>query len=63
MTSTTDEPTTAHTYELTCTDCAFETSVEGSFLEALDVADAHQEKHGDPLTKHFVNLKRSDTSE
>lgn len=57
MTAETGEPTATNTYELSCTDCTFETTAEGSFFAALDVADAHQEEHGDAPTEHFVNVE------
>lgn len=56
-----DESTSTGTYDLTCVDCGFETTVEGSVEEVLEVADAHQEKHGDIPTEHFVNFTRRDT--
>jgi len=50
------ETATTRTYELTCTDCQFETVVEGSPFDALDVAESHEQVHGDVQSGHFVNL-------
>lgn len=58
-TSDADE-TDAVAFDLSCTDCSFETTVEGSVSDAFDVADAHQEDHGDTPTGHFVNFERRD---
>ena len=55
-TSEADDVAPPETYALTCTDCAFETTVEGGFLEAFDAADIHRQAHGDAPTAHFVNL-------
>lgn len=60
MTSEDDETASTNVYELTCTDCAFETTVEGSVFDALDVADSHQDEHGQALTEHFVNFELSE---
>lgn len=49
------------TFRLRCTDCSFETTVEGDSRDALDVADAHQAEHGEPLADHFVNFTAVDT--
>lgn len=57
MTAETNDISTSKTFELTCTDCTFETTVDGSFYDALDVADAHQEEHGVAPTDHFVNFQ------
>lgn len=48
--------TTPNVYELTCTDCTFETTVAGEFLDALDVAETHQHEHAELRTDHFVNV-------
>ena len=45
-------------YELTCTDCAFETTVSGTFAEALEAIDAHRTDHDAGPTGHFVNVRR-----
>lgn len=63
MTSETDEATIASTYTLECTDCAFETTVEGDYRDALDVADTHQQERGDAPTDHFVNLRLNGSGE
>lgn len=51
------ETMTTYTYELRCTDCGFETTVEGDTDAALDVAESHQEEYGDDGTDHFVNCE------
>lgn len=60
MTTEADDALVTKTFKLTCTDCAFETTVAGSFHDALDVADDHQEKYGVAPTNHFVDLELSD---
>lgn len=55
-----DETTTGPVFELVCTDCTFERTVEGTFYDALDVADEHQEENGTVSTEHFVNFRRND---
>lgn len=62
MTSNTEDASTpdASTYELDCTDCPFGTTVEGSFTEAFDVADSHQNQHGGAPSAHFVNIQLRD---
>lgn len=50
------EATTAKTYRLTCTDCGFETTVDGDSFDALDVADAHQDEYEAPFADHFVDF-------
>lgn len=57
MTSDVDGSVTANTYELRCTDCTFETTVVGSFADAFEVADSHQEGHGERSLEHFVNVR------
>lgn len=57
MASEADGSTTAKTYELLCTDCSFEATVQGSFHEALDVAEAHQDDYGKAPADHFVNFQ------
>lgn len=47
-------------FDLSCTDCSFETAVEGSVSDAFDAADAHQGEHGETPTGHFVNFERRD---
>lgn len=56
-TSDAEEPDVAG-FDLSCTDCSFETTVEGSVTDAFDAADAHQEEHGETPTGHFVNFER-----
>jgi hypothetical protein len=59
MTDDTDETTQNVQYDLACVDCAYERSVEGTFLDALDVADDHQEDAGEPPGDHFVNIEHN----
>lgn len=42
MASETDESSASHSYEVFCTDCDFETTVDGTVYDALDVADDHK---------------------
>lgn len=51
-----EEPATAKTYRLACTDCEFETTVTGDAFDALDIADAHQEEYERPIGDHFVDF-------
>lgn len=51
--------TPSNNFELTCTDCTYETTVEGTFLDALDVANAHEDEHGRTHTDHFVDVTRT----
>lgn len=60
MATDSDESTGEATFELSCTDCPFETTVEGAATDALDVAESHQTKQGEGVTDHFVNFERSD---
>lgn len=46
-------------YELTCIDCTFEATVEGTVYDVFDVVDTHQERHSDTRPEHFVNFERS----
>lgn len=57
MTAEIDETLSTSTYSLVCNDCQFETTTDGSFLDALDVADAHQAEYGKTATEHFVNIE------
>lgn len=59
MTSETTDQMSAFAYELECTDCSFVTTVDGSFLDALAVADDHQETHGGQPSDHFVNVEHT----
>lgn len=56
MASETSDADTTSTYHLRCTDCVFEATVEADLDEALDVANDHQEGHGETTTDHFVNF-------
>jgi len=49
--------TTEATYTLMCADCAFEATVEGGFLDAIEVADEHQESRSEALADQFVNVE------
>lgn len=48
------------TYELSCTDCQFETTVEGTPIEALDVANEHEQSYTTDEPDHFVNFRLAD---
>lgn len=50
----------AHTYELSCTDCLFETTVEGDASDVYDVIDDHQEAYRRSTRNHFVNFEAVD---
>lgn len=63
MTSEVKEQTPIHTYELTCTDCPFATTVDGDLHDALDAAEEHQEEHGKLPSDHFVDLERAGGNE
>lgn len=60
MASEPDETTSPLRYYLTCTNCEFETTVEGSVQDALDIAETHQKKYGEYYTEHFVDLELDD---
>jgi hypothetical protein len=60
MSSDSDGSAGERTFELSCTDCSFETTVEGEVMDALDVAESHQTKQGESVTDHFVNFERRD---
>ena len=57
MVADNEESATTHDYDLFCTDCDFEVTVTGTVYDALDVADAHEEKHGGPPMDHFVTFR------
>jgi hypothetical protein len=61
MTTEADESQPIQTYELACNDCQFETTVDGTVLDALDVADSHQTENGDTPTDHFVDFELGKT--
>lgn len=50
-------------YELECTDCPFQTTVDGEFDEVFDTIEAHREKQSAGPTEHFVNIHRVNGSE
>lgn len=54
--------TTTRVYELDCSDCSFETTVEGDFYDVYEVIDDHQEDQED-YTDHFVNFSAVATVE
>lgn len=58
MMSEENDQMSAFSYKLVCTYCSFETTVEGSFLDALDIADNHQEERGAQPSDHFVNVEQ-----
>lgn len=60
-TSETDDTSATRTFRLTCTDCSFETAVDGNSRDALEEAEAHQAEYGGPLVDHFVNFTAVDT--
>lgn len=57
MESETDDSATTTTYRLTCTDCSFETTVNGSVDEALEVAKSHRQEEGVVYLEHFVDFE------
>lgn len=59
MTSEASDSKAAVAYGLECNDCSFETTVQGDFLEALDVADDHQEEYDGQPIDHFVNIEQN----
>lgn len=63
MPAESEEPASDLTYELTCTDCAYETTVEGDVHDALDAAKLHQEAHENTATGHFVDFELRDGTE
>lgn len=62
MSSETEE-TSSLTYELSCTDCSYEATVDGSVHDALDTAQAHREEHGSTYGGHFVDFELIDNTE
>lgn len=62
MTSDTTEGASTVQYDLVCVDCTYETTVEGNFLDALEVADGHQEETDEPEEDHFVNIEHDGRS-
>lgn len=45
-------------FALDCTECPFETTVEGAFAEVQAVVDAHRGDVSAGATEHFVNVRR-----
>lgn len=44
-------------YHLSCTDCAYETTIDGDGHEAIELAWEHQENNGGPSIRHFVEFQ------
>ena len=44
-------------YELTCTDCAFTTQVQGDVDEIYDVIEGHRERMENSPAEHFVDFQ------
>lgn len=58
MTTNVDDAGSENVYDLACTDCDFEVTVEGDLFDALDVAESHEtERGGSGTMEHFVNLE------
>lgn len=55
-----EDPSSANTYKLTCNECEFETTVEGSIYEVLTVAEEHREKQSEPFAEHTVDFRLTD---
>lgn len=55
MASEPEETGAAVTFRLSCSDCEFETTVEGSADAAIDAARAHRRDASDP--GHFVDFE------
>lgn len=62
MSSETENGTSDTTYELTCTDCSYQDTVDGSVHDALDEAKAHEDEHEKHSTQHFVDLELVDST-
>lgn len=45
------------TFELTCTDCAFTTRVEGDVDDIYDVIEGHRERMQNSPAEHFVDFQ------
>lgn len=63
MSSDTDELTSRNQYELSCADCSFETVLEGTVYDALDVAQEHREEYRNGFEEHFVDLELKQDAE
>lgn len=50
----------AVTFELSCNDCPFERTVDGSLYDALELAERHESQTGDVPTDHFVDFERAE---
>lgn len=48
-----EETNTAATFHLQCTDCSYERSIEVGSMDALEIADRHQEEFGDTSRDHL----------
>lgn len=62
MLAATEQSTTANVYRLRCTDCSFETTVNGDSYDALKAAAAHQGEYGESSGDHFVNFEVNERS-
>lgn len=60
MNARADEPETALTYDLSCVDCSFETTVEGDAFDVLDAAQVHEKNHESDAVDHFVEFEATD---
>ena len=62
MSSEPEESTPSSTYELTCPDCGFETTVTGTVDDVFAVSDSHRETHSKHYKDHYVDweLKQRD---
>ena len=59
MASDASETDSVARYDLSCTDCSFEATVEGGFGDALETADEHQDGSG-AAAEHFVDVELRD---
>lgn len=62
MTTDVDDASSMPVYELSCTDCSFETRVRGTVYDALEEAKSHRVEYGEPHRDHFVNFSLEDHS-
>lgn len=49
------------TYQLDCTGCSFERTIEGDLDQAYDLIDDHEAKYDGVDERHFVNLELIDS--
>lgn len=57
MNTRTDQGVSSRSYELRCTDCSFEATVEGDVFAVLDVIEGHQERYVNDPIEHFVEFE------